>query len=394
MTSKLYLDDAYMRGCVSTVVRREKGKHGDILVLDTTCFYPEGGGQPCDTGTIAGHRVTHVCANDGEVLHHIEGRCTDKTVECKLDWDRRIDHMQQHTGQHIISYVIFRRFGAETESLHIGARHSTIDIPITKLTGDDVRMIEDAANTIIREDHPIHCYVARTVNIGKLRKAPTVESDVRIVEIEGIEKTPCGGTHCSSSAEVGLVHIPHWHKKGHSWRIEFVCGMRCLALLREHGAVIDAMSTRLDAPPSSLDERLGALKEEKETLYRRTQDLMEQRARLDLEKALHDAWDVDGVKVVSACYDEVERARELARLAVTTKRCVALAAACSSRGATLFFASSGDSGIDVRDAMNEALAPIEGKGGGGMHFATGHGPAGDAIPKALRRAWTVVVGER
>jgi alanyl-tRNA synthetase len=386
MTRKLYLEDAYLRSCTSTIIRREETEDGELLVLDASCFYPEGGGQPSDTGTVAGREVVHVHARDGEVVHRIKGRCDRDSVRCVLDWHRRMDHMQQHTGQHIISHVIDRIHGVGTESLHIGRHRSTIDLPIDELTADDVRTIEDEANAIVYDNHPIRCYVTSSVDARELRKRPTFECDVRIVEIEDVEKTPCGGTHCSCTAEVGIIHIPRWYKKGPFWRIEFVCGMRALTLLREQGTVLESVSSRLDVPSSELDARVYALKEEKEGLYHRVQDLVSQRARLDLAQGLQEAHVKEELRIVKAVFDEPERAKALAQLAADTPSCVVLAGTYSTKGATLFFAASHDSGFDVRSALDTALKVIHGKGGGSPYFVTGHGPLADALDDALCRA--------
>jgi len=234
-SERLYYDDAYtmrFRARVAAV-----GTHRDrpAVELDRSSFYPESGGQEADRGTLGGARVVDVQAEDDARVWHVldapdpalpEGA----EVEGEVDWTRRFDHMQQHTGQHILSAALERELAAQTVSSHLGEERSTIEVPLAAIDWRAVERVERAANRIVWEDRPVerHWTDAEGVKRFALRKAPQVQGRIRIVEIPDWDVSACGGTHTRRTGEVGSIKIVGWEKLRGNLRLEFLCGARAL----------------------------------------------------------------------------------------------------------------------------------------------------------------------
>ena len=211
MTERLYYTDSY---CVEldAVVQAATEQDGrPALVLDRTCFYPTSGGQPYDTGTLAGLSVVDVVAADGVVYHVLEQPAdpslVGQTVHGEIDWPRRFDHMQQHSGQHLISQAFDRLFGYETVSVHFGDAESTLDLDTAGVTPDELVRAEALVNEQVFRALPITAYFVDESEIDRvpLRRPPKVSGQIRIVEIEGADWSACGGTHVRTTAEIGPV---------------------------------------------------------------------------------------------------------------------------------------------------------------------------------------------
>jgi len=385
MTERLYLADPYLSKFRARVleVRQLDGK--PALVLDRSAFYPEGGGQPGDRGTLGPARVLDTQERQGVVLHVVD-RPVEGEVDAQLDWERRFDHMQQHHGQHLLS-AAFDKVGAPTLSFHLGERTCTIDLdaPIGKL---DLRAVEAATNQSIWRNHPV---VARDFTGEErarlpLRKEP-VKGD-RVVLVEGVDASPCGGTHPSRTGEVGGVAILKASRWGDGKaRIEFACGGRVVRLLQESGESVAAAAEALKCAPADLGTAAARVAAESQARRKALEALQGELAKLEAAQLRTKA----GAGPVVA---RVERGAAFARSiaqAIAAEGGTALIASIEEGRAHLCFARPKGPGPAMGAILKDALALLGGKGGGGAEFAQGSGdPAklDDALALAAARLGT------
>lgn len=270
-TEKLYLNDATLMDfeAAVTAVGRFDGKPS--LCLDRSAFYGEAGGQLGDRGVLAGAagQCTVIdCQYDGETLHHILAEPIDDswlgaTVKGKVDFAFRRDMMSQHTGQHLLSAVLFHETGAETLSARLGAERSTVDID-KKLSQAQVAKVSEVVNDLVmsaRAVRPLYP-TAEELDAMPLRRKPKVSKDIRILEIEGYDLTPCGGTHCTNTGEIGAVYVTSTEGYKGGQRLNFVCGARTLAYLAEKHQTLNDLGDTLGCGAAGIGESLQAMRRE------------------------------------------------------------------------------------------------------------------------------------
>ena len=233
MTVKHYNTNAYIKEFQAKVVALVDRTEGNAIVLDATYFYPEGGGQPCDLGMIDGVKIKDVIIED-DIIYHITDESihhltVDQSIDCTIDFDRRFAFMQQHTGQHILSSCAEKLFDANTIGFHMGEDYVTVDLD-KKLSNEDVDAIENMANAIIFANKAVMAHYPTSEELSKmpLRKQPKVTENIRVIEVDGIDFSPCGGTHTKSTAEVGLLKVKRIETYKAGIRIEFGCGIYAL----------------------------------------------------------------------------------------------------------------------------------------------------------------------
>src|SRR6185369_12668149 len=241
-TERLYYSDSHLIEFEAKVIDvTERVSGWAAVILDQTAFYPTGGGQPSDTGTLNSQRVVE-CIDDGErgVLHVVQGVTPSRgsVVKGRIDWARRLDHIQQHTGQHILSQSFEKLFNARTKSFRVLDQSSEIDLEINNPTTELIERAVELANNVIWEDRSI---TIRNVTADEaanlpLRKEPARSGDLRLIEIEGFDLSPCGGTHAYRTGEVGMIAVRSWERAKGLTRIEFVAGTRALADYRRANA--------------------------------------------------------------------------------------------------------------------------------------------------------------
>jgi alanyl-tRNA synthetase len=321
VTDRIYYTDAYAREFDAQVVDVVPAGERSAAILDRTAFYPTSGGQPFDigvlvTGDVSARVVDVVDRDDGVVLHVIEGAVVPAAVHGRIDWDRRFDHMQQHTGQHVLSAAFERVAGARTESFHLGSASSTIDLA-REVSAADVAAAELEANQVVWSDRPVRVRFvddaeARTL---PLRKEPARKGLLRIVEIEDFDLSACGGTHVSRTGAIGNIAIAGSDRFRGGSRIEFRCGIRTMhgyRALREAAAgAARLLSTAVGDLPGAV-ERLQAEDKEGRSRLKTFQEkaaiaeaaALAQRARRSgavsvVVESLSD-WDANGIKAIAA----------------------------------------------------------------------------------------------
>jgi alanyl-tRNA synthetase len=397
MTQKLYHDDVYQQEFQAQVLERISVGSGLGLILDETCFYPTSGGQPHDRGTLNGVFVSDVFEReeDGAVVHvvdgEVEGPDFDKgeTVHGQIDWDRRFDHMQQHTGQHILSQAFLQLLAAETVGFHLSAEASTIDVDKAPVEAAQLDEVEKLANALVFADRPVRTYFVDQDRMGDLalRKQPMVTGPIRIVEVEGFDLSPCGGTHVKAAGEVGLIVITKSERRGSETRVEFLCGGRALTDYRRQRRIVSELANRFSVGDWELVEAVNRLAEEAK---RHRKDLNAARNQLlDYEAARlwAEAEERDGLRVVRAILSEGdgETLKGLAQRLAEKEPCVALLGLKGDR-VQLAFARSANLPYDMSALLKEACKIIGGGGGGRPDMAQGGGPVGDRLEDALEFA--------
>ncbi|OMF63491.1 alanyl-tRNA editing protein [Paenibacillus sp. FSL R5-0766] len=268
MTQKIYYDSAYTREWHTTITGKVDKEDGVYVTLAETAFYPHGGGQPCDLGQIGGITVLDVNIEDGEVWHKLERAPEQNEVHCDIDWERRFDHMQQHTGQHLLSAITLKLTEAMTLSFHLGTEYDTIDVAAAELGANQLTAIEQEVNRQIYRNARINTSWVTTEEAAQLPlvKQPTVTEDIRIVEIEGVEYNACGGTHVSATGEIGIIKLLKTEKVKGGTRIYFKCGTRALNEFTSTQNVLNSIMVKLKTSKDELLERIEKMELEQKQL--------------------------------------------------------------------------------------------------------------------------------
>lgn len=371
MTLKRYYESAYLRewnASIAEVLEREDGLY---VRLNETAFYPEGGGQPGDTGRIGSARVSDTISVDGDVLHKVDaspGQPGDEVL-CALDWQRRFNHMQQHTGQHLLSATCLDLLQAPTLSFHLGEEYSTIDVDLAAWSDEELDAVEREVNARIVRVLPISSYVVSPEQAAALPlvKAPSVEGEVRIVEIQGIEYNACGGTHVGSTGELGLLKLLRAEKQKGRLRLTFKAGFRALHEFSAQTKVLAALSAKLSTPKEELAERLDKWTEEDR---RKQAERNALRQQLDeyIARELLDEADRTGGAVARLFGDgTLKDLQSLASsLAPRTPRPVLLGSLSELK---LVIAHGGQPDFACGTLLREVLPKFGGRGGGGDRSA-------------------------
>ena len=386
-TEKLYYQDAYLREFTAQVTSKTALADGKFaVVLDRTAFYPEGGGQPCDLGTLNAAQVIDVRTINDEIVHTTAGDPGDGLLTGRLDWRRRFDHMQQHSGEHILSGILLANYQAENVGFHLSPASCQIDVTLPSLTAEQATAIEDAANAAIFANLPVTGRFVEQTDLSayRLRKEPGKEFlQIRLVSVEDCDCCPCGGTHVSRTGEVGLLKIRGWEKRKQNIRLDFVCGGRALDDYRQKHELARALSSRFSAP---VEGTLAAVERTLEKLDASQSQLAASRksyheelaARLLVEAANHGSGDLPVISRVFVNYSAADLQDFAARITAGGAICL-LAADDNDGGRTsLLFAAPTATPLPMNELLKQTLSPFGGKGGGNALSAQGGLQGGDA----------------
>jgi len=394
MTQRLYYEDAYRTSFRARVVQRLKHDNRPAVILDQTCFYPTGGGQPADHGSLDGVAVIDVLAgeDDGEVVHVLSGELRSDTVEGRVDWARRFDHMQQHTGQHILSQAFTQAANAETVSFHLGAESVTIDLNVARVPSDQVERAEALANAIVFEDRPVRARFVSAEELPTLplRRPPQVSGPIRVVEVADFDVSACGGTHVAHAGEIGLIKVIKLEKRGEETRVEFRCGRRALADYSRKNQMINRLAALLTTGHGELDQAVERLQVESKQLRRELRAAQERLMDYEAAELCTGAEHIGSFALVRRVFSDRDPAelRQLATRLVTRPKTVALLGLAGAKSQVIC-ARSEDVQADMVAAIRAACQALGTESGGGRpHFAQGGGPpAGEEqVAAALEQA--------
>ncbi len=395
MTSKLYWQDSHQIHFDARIVSVAT-KDADLIVeLDQTAFYPTGGGQPCDYGLINGIEVLNVEITDDErIFHQLKGNPGFKPgmqIKGVIDWNRRLDMLQQHSGQHILSQAFFQLYGAETKGFRIVDQATEIDLTLDAPPEEietAIHKAEDLANQIVFSNRQVRLREVSPEEAAKLplRKESFIPDCVRVVEIEDFDWSPCGGTHVKRTGEIGLIAIRAWERAKRMTRVHFVCGARALREYRAAVGITDAVSRRLSVGRDEVESSLVRLQDDNKKLSRRVRELAQLEANLTAERLLGAGIELNGKRVVTCSFDdkEFEDVKLIAHRLVDRESVIALLAAIEGDSVRFVFARSADVDEDINNLMKTACQSIGGRGGGKPDFAMGGGPVPEDVSKFLR----------
>ncbi|MBN1310826.1 MAG: hypothetical protein JXB30_05340 [Anaerolineae bacterium] len=385
MTERLYYDDSYTRTFEARVVEHVDVDDRPAVVLDRTYFYPTGGGQPCDLGTIDGVAVVDVLTRPGDhaVLHVLAGRVASDVVSCELDWPRRLDHMQHHTGQHILTRAFIEVAGANTVSFHLSPDSVTIDLDVPEIAPDTLSRVEDYANQIVQQNRRVSARIIDADEFAgldvRMRKMPDhLETDgLRVIEIEGLDATACGGTHVAYTGEIGIIKVLKLERSAQETRVEFRCGQRALHDYRAKNGLANQLAAELTVGTWEVAQAVARLKVDLKEA--RSAHKVAQARLIEYEAGeLLTSADVHGeTRVVRAVFDnrDVVKLRALAGH-LTEKKATVILLGTAGEKAHLIMARSQDLSYDMNAALKQALAVLgTARGGGRPEFAQGGGVA-------------------
>jgi alanyl-tRNA synthetase len=388
MTDRLYYRNAYAVDFHASVIATEATGGRAGVRLDRTAFYPTSGGQPFDTGTLGEAQVVDVVEReDGTILHVVDGPVPSGRVTGKVAWDRRFDHMQQHTGQHLLSAAFQRLSGLETVSFHLGVQASTIDFA-REATAAEIEAAERAANDVIWENRSVDIRFADASEAASLplRKAPARSGTLRVIEIADYDVSACGGTHVARTGAVGIIVVGGAERVRGGTRVEFRCGGRALAAHRLLRDAVAGSIRLLSGTPAELPRRIERIQQEGKELRRRVGQLESQMAVLQADvlaaKAL---WMAAEWRVVLAAVEDADAGglKALAQ-AIATRPRHAVVLCTMSRPVSIVAASSDGGTMDAAALLKALIAQFGGKGGGRPELAQGAGL--DAAHDTVRAA--------
>jgi alanyl-tRNA synthetase len=401
-TRRLYYDDPYLQNFEAQVlscepaspVRTDSGARAAWeVLLDQSAFYPSSGGQPFDSGTIGDARVFNVQDDGEDIVHVVDREVPAGEIYGCIDWARRFDHMQQHTGQHLLSAMFQERFALATVSFHLGSELNTIDLLGGEPLPDVLVGAQHAANRVIFEDRPVTVRYGTAAELAQLgvRKEVEREGILRAIEIEGADLQPCGGTHVKSTGQIGLILVRRCTKIRQDWRVEFVCGQRAERCATTDNRLLRMIADRLSSAPQEVPAAIEKSATERDANFKSLraviQQLAEARARLLVDACRPGA---SGQRVVSELLrdEHPELLLPLATEIVKNERAVALLIQESS--GQLVFAQHPSIGKDLVVMLQQVLEKVPGKGGGNRDFVRAKLADGTKSAAALELARSIM----
>ena len=380
-TQRLYYTDSYLTEFDARVV--EVADDGRRVYLDQTAFYPTSGGQPHDLGSLAGTRLADVIDEGDRIAHLLETPITvDGAVTGAIAWERRFDHMQQHTGQHLLSAVLEDLFGYHTVSVHFGRDYSSLDLDAESVSADRIVEAETRANAIVAENRAVTTTFEDASQATGLRKGTDRTGMLRIVSITGLDRSACGGTHVRATGEIGAILVRKVERVRKAARLEFVCGLRAVRRARADfeslTGIAGVLSASLDDAPSLVAAQSEQLRGAENDRRRLERELAGFRARALYDAAPADARNLRVVRQEAANMDEL---RTLAQATIALPRAVLVGTI--GEPPSLLLATAEDTGLDAGRLLREGVTKVGGRGGGSSRIAQGSVPDAGRLTEAV-----------
>jgi alanyl-tRNA synthetase len=403
MTDRLYYRDSFLYDFDAEVHEISDSPRPGVI-LNRTAFYPTSGGQVFDTGVIStetgSHQITEVAdTEDGCIVHYLEAPTKDlqpgMRVRGKVDANRRRDHMQQHSGQHVLSAAFVRLFNIPTVSFHMADDYCSIDLDTPTLTKDQIEKAERLANEIILENRPVDIrFVTRdeAANLG-LRKLPPADRDqLRIIDIHDLDLSACGGTHVCQTGQIGCILLRKTERVRQGWRVEFVAGQRAVATARRDFTILTETAALFSAHIHDVPQQVRKSLDEVRVLRKQKEESQEELAAAQASAMLAETPEANGRKVVVRTFADrdMNSLKLLAqKLTRETKNVVALLGTASPQPSLVFAQSAGQS-FDMGVLMKQTMSAHGGRGGGSKDMAQGGLPNADLVQQALDNALRLV----
>lgn len=388
-TEKLYQLDSYLREFTATIMERSRIDDKPAITLDRTAFYPTSGGQMNDTGEINGTPVNNVLMEDGKIWHLLAKPLEKHNVRGRINWERRFDFMQQHSGFHVLAQSFLRELGTETLSSHLGEKFSTIDVDLAKISADEIARVEELANRVIWENRQIKAYFVSKDELANInvRKSSEIFDPVRLVDIQDFDLDPCGGTHVKNTGEIGIVKILFYEKIRGYLRFTFVAGKRALREFQEQTRILAEVSSILSTGRGEFVASIEKMKSDQSILFKKNKKLEDEILSIVIRELKGAA---NRAKIVSKIYPDLN-ANSIRKIASIVSREAEGTFLLASEGETPFlvFATSLET-LDLRPVLSRALLHINGKGGGKANFVQGGGKNPQGLQAAIDNAKTLI----
>lgn len=385
-TERLYFEDAYLRTFTARVTRHGTYQDRPAVTLDRSAFYPEGGGQPGDRGTLNSVPVLDTQVDEAdEVWHLLAEPLNAGDVQGEIDWARRFDFMQQHHGQHLLSAAAERYLDAPTLAVHLGEETCTVDLQYPSFSPEQIGALEERTNALIWANEPVWARFVTPDELRELplRKPPQAYSRIRIVSAGTFDHSACGGTHPARTGEVGSVVIRRWERYKGGMRVEFVCGQRALRDYRRQSQLLAVLTNELRVGQPELPVAVERLRASEEAQRKRLEHAEERLLGYDAHDLLTAAERVADMPIVVQAFND----RTLDNLRLLARRIAELGgvALLGLRGdkAQLVFTRSTNASYDMGALLREAAAVVGGRGGGKPDAAQGGGPDVERLDEAL-----------
>ena len=364
-TRRLYYEDAYLLEFEAVVVERRAHEGRPAVILDATAFYPESGGQPWDRGTLSGVDVLEVRDLDGAIVHILAAELPEGPVRGRIDGALRTDHMQQHTGQHVLSQAFWELLKGETLSFHMGPEVSTLEIGLKTITDADLDRVENRANAVVWQDRQVKTYFVPEERIGEvpLRRPPKKSGLLRVVEVEGFDYSACGGTHVRRTGEIGTIKLGGIEKIRGNLRFEFLCGGRALRDYRSKDRTVRRLGASFSCASGEVAGQVEKLQAEGRVFKKRLRQLGDLLAGFESQEIVRSA---AGRVVAGILEDKTpEEARSLALHVVKRGDLAVAYGAVGESQAHLILARADSIKTDLRQIVPVVSAVALVKGGGG-----------------------------
>ena len=383
MTERIYYDDSFKQEFIADVIDYFVENDKYHIRLNKTAFYPEGGGQPADKGCIGESNISHVYELNGKIFHVGDKLPAEKSgLNCKIDWERRFDLMQQHSGQHLLSAVTKDLYQAETVGFHLGESSLTIDTDI-KLSQEEMEMIETKCNQFIYENRDI-----------SIEYPGGDKDDTRIVKIKGLDRNPCGGTHLKSTGQIGIISIIDSENYKGGTRLHFLCGLRAVKDYRFKNKMTAVLRDRLSVSDKKISVEINRLQEELNEKSEFIDNLKSQLLNYHEAELIKEEEEIKHYKLIMNSFDNLEftEVRELSSQLISVEGRIVVFGQQDGETTRMILARSEDiSMLNLNPVIQEVMPLLDGNGGGQPGFVQGGGSNPDKLPEALRWAREIIL---
>ncbi|WDV44578.1 DHHA1 domain-containing protein [Clostridiaceae bacterium M8S5] len=398
MTVKLFLENPYIKQIKANVVDIKHEDDKCTVELDKTLFYPHMcGGQPRDKGSIDNVKVIDVIKENEKIIHILDKSIYNKEVSLSIDWQTRFDHMQQHTGQHILSACFKKLYNVDTVGFHLGSTYTYIDVTMHNISAQVIKKIEKLANEVIYSNLPVKNFVVQKDMLKDIpiRKEPIVDKDIRIIEIESIDCTPCAGTHVKNTGEVGIIKIRKWENYKGNTRIEFACGQRALLDYDNKNTQINNISNLLSVKDTECQQGVENILRNMNEYNKQIITLKKEIAVYNKQALLSAKQAYNNVNIIKHIFNDEDINFNVLRkishdIISNNENYVIIVAIKSTHKCQLIIATSENISLSAKDIFSSVISIIDGKGGGNNTLAQGGGTKVDNLSHCLYMAESMI----
>ena len=387
-TRKLYYENQYLREFTANIIEEKEENNKYYIVLDKTAFFPGGGGQSSDLGTIDNIEVINIYEDGEKIIHVLNDKPSKKIVNCIIDWTRRVDGMQQHLAQHVISGCFFKLFNINTAGIHLGQDVSTIDL-CGEITEEQIRKVEKRANEVIQEQHNVVFTITNredAINMGLRRKLQTNDDTIRVVKIEGVDINACCGVHPNNTFDLRLIKIKGVEKHKGNSRIEFLAGMRAVKDYLNRDLILQNICNLLSAGADEAIKTINNLNDEVKNIKEENGKLKNLLSKYEAKELMESGIKINNISLIKKIYEneDVKYVSKLANRLIENRNTVALFFVKEISKVNLIFACSKDlTNLNMGNILKETIKLLDGKGGGNKFYAQGGAKNTNNLEKAL-----------